>query len=362
MNGNRRILLAHGSGGKLMHELIEKEILKRFNNPLLSPLGDSAIFKIKGQKFAFTTDSYVVKPIFFPGGDIGKLAVYGTVNDLSMVGAKPLYISCGLILEEGIETDILDKILSSMKESARIAQVEVVTGDTKVVEKGSADKIFINTSGIGIIKNNYELSMKKIRKGDKIIINGSIGDHGIAVMSERMNLQIKSNLKSDCAPLWNLVEKILNATDEVNPVRDAVLKGKTQSKLQWSKAFSNGVKFMRDPTRGGLATTLNEIVAKTNSGILIKEGKIPVKEEVKGICELLGLDPLYVANEGKVVIVASADSAEKILKIMKKDELGKQACIIGEIIDQPKKVILETVIGGRRIVDLLSGEQLPRIC
>lgn len=331
-----KILLAHGSGGKLMHSLIEKEILKRFANPFLSPLGDSAVFNLGKQKFAFTTDSYVVKPIFFPGGDIGKLAVYGTVNDLAMVGAEPLYLSCGVILEEGMETDTLDKILSSMEEAAKIANVEVVTGDTKVVEKGSADKIFINTSGIGIIKNNYELSMKKIRKGDKIIINGSIGDHGIAVMSERMNLQIKSNLKSDCAPLWNLVEKILNTIDEV--------------------------RFMRDPTRGGLATTLNEIVAKTNSGILIKEGKIPVKEEVKGICELLGLDPLYVANEGKVVIVASADSTEKILRIMKKDELGKQACIIGEIIDQPKKVILETVIGGRRIVDLLSGEQLPRIC
>jgi len=335
-----KILLAHGSGGKLMHDLIEKEILKRFANPFLSPLGDSAVFNLGKQKFAFTTDSYVVKPIFFPGGDIGKLAVYGTVNDLSVVGAKPLYISCGLILEEGIETDTLDRILSSMEEAAKIANVEVVTGDIKVVEKGSADKIFINTSGIGIIKNNYELSMKKIKKGDKIIINGSIGDHGTAVMSERMNLKVTSSLESDCAPLWNLVEKILNTTD----------KG------------GNHLKFMRDPTRGGLATTLNEIVAKTNLGILIKEEDIPVKDEVKGICELLGLDPLYVANEGKVVIVASADSAEKILKTMKKDELGKEACIIGEIIDQPKKVILETVIGGRRIVDLLTGEQLPRIC
>jgi len=331
-----KILLAHGSGGKLMHDLIEKEILKRFANPFLSPLGDSAIFEIKGQKFAFTTDSYVVKPIFFPGGDIGKLAVYGTVNDLSMVGAEPLYLSCGVILEEGLETEILDKILASMETAGKIAQVKIITGDTKVVEKGSADKIFINTAGIGIIKNNRVLSTDKIKKGDKIIINGSIGDHGIAVMSERMNLKVTSSLKSDCAPLSGLVKKIL--------------------------AVTNGIRFMRDPTRGGLATTLNEIVAKTNLGILIREEDIPVKDEVQGICELLGLDPLYVANEGKVVIVVSPESAEKVLKLMKKDKLGKESRIIGEIVDQPKKVILKTLIGGHRIVDMLTGEQLPRIC
>jgi len=347
-----KILLAHGSGGKLMHDLIEQEILKRFANPFLSPLADSAIFSIGKQKFAFTTDSYVVKPIFFPGGDIGKLAVYGTVNDLSMVGAEPLYLSCGVILEEGLETEILDKILASMETAGKIADVKIITGDIKVVEKGSADKIFINTSGIGIIKNNYELSTDKIKNGDKIIINGSIGDHGIAVMSERMNLKVTSSLKSDCAPLWSLVEKILKVTNGVYPVRNGVPQC----------GISNGVKFMRDPTRGGLATTLNEIVAKTNLGILIREEDIPVKDEVKGICELLGLDPLYVANEGKVVIVVSPESAEKVLKLMKKDKLGKESRIIGEIVDQPKKVILKTLIGGHRIVDMLTGEQLPRIC
>lgn len=339
MSNNQRILLAHGSGGKLMHDLIEKEILKRFANPFLSPLDDSAVLKIGDRKFAFTTDSYVVKPIFFPGSDIGKLAIYGTVNDLSMVGAEPLYLSCGLILEEGLETEILEKILSSMEEAGRIANVKIVTGDTKVVEKGSADKIFINTSGIGLVKDNCTLSAKRIKKGDKIIINGSIGDHGIAVMSERMNLKVTSSLRSDCAPLWNLVEKIL-------------------------KISTRGVhlKFMRDPTRGGLATVLNEIVAKTNLGILIREKDIPIKDEVKGICELLGLDPLYVANEGKAVMIVSSQSAEKVLRVMKKDKLGKDASIIGEITDQPKRVILETLIGGHRIVDLLTGEQLPRIC
>jgi hydrogenase expression/formation protein HypE len=331
-----KILLAHGSGGKLMHNLIEQEILKRFANPFLSPLADSAVFSIGKQKFAFTTDSYVVKPIFFPGGDIGKLAIYGTVNDLSMVGAEPLYLSCGVILEEGLETEILDKILASMEAAGKNANVKIVTGDTKVVEKNSADKIFINTAGVGIIKNNRVLSTDRIRKGDKIIINGSIGDHGIAVMSERMKLKVTFSLKSDCAPLWSLVEKILGV--------------------------SNGAKFMRDPTRGGLATTLNEIVARTNLGILIREEDIPVKDEVKGISELLGLDPLYVANEGKAVIVVSPEAAEKVLRVMKKDKLGKESRIIGEIVETPEKVILKTLIGGHRIVDMLTGEQLPRIC
>jgi hydrogenase expression/formation protein HypE len=332
---NRKILLSHGSGGVAMSSLIKELILDKFDNPTLRRLTDSAVLKSPGAKnLCFTTDSYVVNPLFFPGGDIGTLAINGTVNDLSVMGAKPLYISCSFILEEGLDWDILDKITKSMAKAARSARVQIVTGDTKVVEKGSADKVFINTSGVGILQKGLILSKKKIKAGDKIIINGEIGAHGLAVMSKRENF--KTNIKSDCAPLWGLIESILSAGE---------------------------VKFMRDPTRGGVATVLCEIIENSAFGIKIDEKKLPIHENVSSFSEILGLDPLYVANEGKVISVVTKNRAASILSNMKKHPLGKEASIIGEITKENKgKVVLETIIGGERIVDRLVGDQLPRIC
>ncbi|HHT9158780.1 MAG: hydrogenase expression/formation protein HypE [Planctomycetes bacterium GWF2_39_10] len=334
---NDKITLAHGSGGKLTHELIRQLFLPNFSNEALSQLGDSAILQFNGARLAFTTDSYVVKPLFFPGGDIGRLAVSGTINDLAVVGAKPMFLSAGFIIEEGFEMSLLEKVVNSMKETAAVAGVEIVTGDTKVVERGSVDNLYINTCGIGVVNNGVNLSISRIEIGDKIIISGTIADHGLAVISERESLGFSPSIKSDCAPLSGLIGRLINS--------------------------GANIKFMRDPTRGGLATTLNEIVNTKKYGILINEQNIPINNNVRALCEILGYDPLYIANEGKVVIVASANDAAKVCDILKEDDLGKDAEIIGEALKEPQgKVCLKTVIGGTRIIDMLVGDQLPRIC
>jgi hydrogenase expression/formation protein HypE len=333
---SKTVILAHGSGSKLSHDLVEKNLLQPLHNDLLAKMDDSAVFDIRG-RLAFTTDSYVVSPIFFPGGDIGKLAVCGTINDLSMSGAMPLYLSLALIIEEGLPLDDLDKIVNSIKLTAEEAGVQIITGDTKVVNKGSADKIFINTAGIGLISDGVDISGSNAKTGDKIILSGSIGDHGIAILSKREGFDFKVPVQSDCAPLNSLVSDMLEA--------------------------SNNIHVLRDPTRGGLATTLNEIASQSGVGISIYEEKIPVHDGVRGACELLGFDPLYIANEGKLVAFVGAEDAEKILSKMKGNQYGKEACIIGEVSETRKgKVILKTRLGASRMVDMLTGELLPRIC
>jgi hydrogenase expression/formation protein HypE len=333
---NPKILLAHGSGGRLMHDLIRGLLLRKLDNPILRELSDSALIKYK-ERIAFTTDSYVISPLSFPGGDIGKLAICGTVNDLVMLGAVPEYLSLALIIEEGLDYKILEKIMDSISFYAKVAKINFVTGDVKVVEKGSCDKIFINTSGLGRIIKNRNLSLKNIQPGDRIIVTGEIGQHGIAVLAKRKELDLGFNVKSDCAPLGGLLLPILKKT--------------------------NSIKFMRDPTRGGLATVLNEITQGTGLGIVIAEKNIPVSSKVRVACELLGIDPLYIANEGKAILVVRGVSARKILELLKKHPLGRQAEIIGEVVKQPKKqVILNTVLGTQRIVDMLTSDPLPRIC
>lgn len=339
MQDKNRILLSHGSGGKLSHELIKNIFVKYFNNDFLNAQTDASLIKTNYEEISFTTDSYVVDPIFFPGGNIGKLAVCGTVNDLAVSGAKPLYLSCGFIIEEGFEIDKLEKVVKSMANEADKAGVQIITGDTKVVNKGKCDKIFINTAGIGsmVAARRHIGFGGTILPGDKIIINGSIGDHGIAILAARESLSFKSDIVSDCAPLNDLIECILKKPE--------------------------AIKFMRDATRGGIATVLCELAEDKNLGIELNEGKIPVKEVVAGACEVFGFDPLYLANEGKIVVVVDGNSAEDILNEMKKHPLGLHASIIGEIVEtNPKKVLLETSIGGRRILDMLAGEMLPRIC
>jgi len=333
-----QILLAHGSGGKLTHDFIEKVILKKCGNAILKQLTDSAVIEAQKGKLAFTTDSFVVSPIVFKGGDIGKLAVCGTVNDLAVCGAKPLYISCSLIIEEGMDESALAKIIDSMQREADFAGVKIVTGDTKVVEKGSADKVFINTSGIGMIKYKKELSTGGIKAGDKIVINGPIADHGISVLLAREELGFKSEVKSDCASLNRLILSVLEKC--------------------------GNVKFMRDPTRGGVATTMNEISGRlSGSGIRLFEDRIPLNEATKAACELLGLDPLYIGNEGKVIMVLPEKEAQKAVNIMKKNKLGRRAAVIGEITkDFKRKVVIKTAVGGERMVDMLSKEAMPRIC
>ncbi|MCD6508609.1 hydrogenase expression/formation protein HypE [Candidatus Poribacteria bacterium] len=334
----KSVLLGHGSGGRLTHELIGDLILKKLQNPILQRLEDSAIFSFNGIRLAFTTDSYVVKPIFFPGGDIGKLAVCGTINDLAVSGAVPRYISCGLILEEGFSIGDLEGILDSMAKVAAEAGVEVVTGDTKVVERGKADGIFINTSGVGFIPEGIRLGMEEIRAGDLILINGPIGDHGIAVLSMREGMQFETEIISDCAPLNGLITRLISEVGDV-------------------------IRFMRDPTRGGLATTLKEIAEGTGLGVEADETAIPINEAVRAACEILGLDPMFVANEGKVVLVIEPESAPKALQIMREHPLGAGSAIIGEITaDHPGQVHLKTEIGSKRMIDMLVGEQLPRIC
>jgi len=336
-NSDEKISLSHGAGGKLSLDLINSLFKENFKNKILNRLEDSAVFNLNEQKIAFTTDSYVIQPIFFPGGDIGKLAICGTINDLAVMGAKPLFLSCSLIIEEGLDQDILQKIILSMKKTAQKAGVQIVTGDTKVVEKGSADKIFVNTSGIGTISKGIDLGKEKIKVGDKILINGTIGNHATAVLSVREGLQFQNRVKSDCAFLSDLISQVLK--------------------------FKNQIKFMRDPTRGGLATVLNEMVDGKTFGVLLFEEKIPIKEEVQGFCELLGYDPLYLANEGKVIIVTAPEAAGKVLRVLRKNQKGKNAETIGEITDRFKGIVgLKTKFGGTRVVDMLLGEQFPRIC
>jgi hydrogenase expression/formation protein HypE len=332
------ILLAHGGGGKLTQMLIERVFLPAFANPALETLHDGAILEVGETRLAFTTDSFVVSPIFFPGGDIGCLAVHGTVNDLAMCGARPLALSAGFILEEGFPMEDLCRIVESMREAAQRVGVPIVTGDTKVVDKGKGDGIFINTTGIGIIPAGIQISPKRARPGDLILINGAIAVHGIAIMSVREGLEFETTLASDTAPLHDLVARIL-------------------------EAGGDKVHVLRDPTRGGVASALNEIASKAKVGIVLDEASIPIWEEVKGACEILGLDPLYVANEGKCLAIVAREKAEEVLEAMKSHPLGKEAAIIGEVVEEhPGQVILRSRIGGRRIVEMLSGEQLPRIC
>ena len=331
------ILLSHGGGGKRTRELIEKVFLKYFENEKLSELGDSALFDATGGQYAFTTDSYVVNPLFFPGGDIGKLAVSGTVNDLSASGAEPLYLSAAFIIEEGFALEDLEKIVSSMSRTASEVGIPVITGDTKVVERGKADGLFINTSGIGRLYRTPPPSPERIEPGDVLLVSGTIGDHGITVMALREKiLKDPGDLQSDCAPLWGLVKSVLDTVD---------------------------VKFMRDPTRGGLAAVANEIVRGKSFGLNLYEEKVPVKEAVRGLSEILGIDPLLAANEGKMVFVVGREEAQRALDTMRSHPLGKDSSIIGEFTDEaPGKVILVTAYGTRRILEMPQGEQLPRIC
>jgi hydrogenase expression/formation protein HypE len=334
---NDRILLDHGSGGKISHQLTTDFMLPAFDNPMLSALNDGAVFNIDQGRLAFSTDSYTVDPIFFPGGNIGDLAINGTVNDISMCGAKPLYLSVALIIEEGFPMADLEAIVQTMGSAAAKADVQIVTGDTKVVPKGAADKIFINTSGVGLIPENVDIGGDKARAGDRILISGSIADHGITVLSRREGIRIDSSLKSDSAPLNHMVQEMLST--------------------------GKAIHVLRDPTRGGVGTTLNEIAENSKVGIKIYEDRLPVKNEVAGVCELLGFDPLYLANEGKLLAFVPAEDAEAVLEAVRMNEFGTDACIIGEVVsDYPGKVFMQTRIGGTRIVDMLSGEQLPRIC
>jgi len=334
---DEKILLAHGSGGKLSHDLMKQIFLPQFSNPFLEPLDDGAKMTNRQGMIGFTTDSYIVNPIFFPGGDIGKLAVCGTVNDLSMIGATPEYLSLSLIIEEGFPIDLLKRIASSIHDTADQAGVAIVTGDTKVAEHGAVDQLFINTAGIGWIRPGVNLSGGNARPGDKILLSGPLGDHEMAVLSQREGFKFQGELKSDCAPLNDLAGKMLDVCPSI--------------------------RCMRDPTRGGLATTLNEIASTSNVGMVIEEERIPVRESVKGISELLGLDPLYLANEGKLIAICPSQGAGRLLEVMKSHPLGTNAEIIGSVTgENRKRVILHTLIGGHRILDMLTGGQYPRIC
>lgn len=331
-----RILLAHGSGSRLSHDLLSKILVPPIANPLLSRMDDSAVLQISG-RLAFTTDSYVVNPIFFPGGDIGRLAICGTVNDLSMSGARPMYLSLSLIIEEGLDLEVLKKIINSVKETVDEAGVKIVTGDTKVVNRGKADGLFINTAGIGTVRDDIDISGSNARPGDRIILSGGIGEHGIAVMSQREGLRFSVPVASDCAPLNALVAAMLEAGSDIHS--------------------------LRDPTRGGLAATLNEFAAQSNVGISITEDSIPVHDGVRGACELLGLDPLYIANEGKLVAVIAPGAEGKVLAAMRQNRYARQAAVIGEVTEAHRgRVVMKTAIGSSRIVDMPVGEILPRIC
>ena len=331
------ITLDHGSGGEASHELVHDILLSRLDNDVLRRMDDSAVIELSGHKFAMTTDSYVVDPIFFPGGDIGSLAVHGTVNDLSMQGAIPLYLTLGLLLEEGLPIKDLVKIVDSVAEASHEAGVKVIAGDTKVVPKGNLDKIFINTSGIGSVPKDVDVSSHNARPGDLILINGDIGDHGIAILTSREGLDFKTGLISDSAPLNYLVSSIL----EVSP----------------------RVHVLRDPTRGGVATALNEIAGQSDVGVQLFEDSLPIAKPVMAASEILGLDPLYLANEGKCLVAVAPRDADSVLSAMKKHKYGKNSRIIGEMIDEnPGRVLLKTKVGGTRILSMLTGEQLPRIC
>ena len=432
-----RILLAHGSGGRLSHELLERLFLRYLNNPLLAQLGDAAVLEVSGLtlrapdpsslqpgasnlKLAFTTDSYVVSPLFFPGGDIGRLAVCGTVNDLSMSGAVPLCLSAGFILEEGLPLADLERVVASMAETARAVGVPVVTGDTKVVDRGKADCLFINTAGIGVVPAGVEIGAERVRPGDVVILSGTIGDHGMTIMSQREGLRFDSPLVSDCAPLHGLVGAMFDAlglggqsqtphavgglpetepSAPKAPAPEAPASGggevtaapgagawasshrpptgvgglpETEPSAPEAPALGGGgvtaapgglLHCLRDPTRGGLATVLNEVAGQAGVGIEIEERAIPVRDAVRAACELLGLDPLYVANEGKLVAFVAPAVAGAVLARMRAHEYGREAAVIGQVTaEHPGRVVLRTPLGARRIVDMLAGEQLPRIC
>ena len=335
---NDRILLAHGGGGQLTDELIRRHILPSFDNEILSELGDSAKLNVASNSLCFTTDSYVVKPLFFNGGDIGKLAVCGTVNDLAVAGSRPVALSLSLIIEDGFEFKLLDKILASISKTARQNNVNIVTGDTKTVEAGAADKIFINTAGIGVKLAGVDLGYDKIAVGDKIIINGTLGDHGMTIISQREDIKFQSQMQSDCAALAGLTCELLENT--------------------------SGIKFMRDPTRGGLAASLNEISRSSGLSIEIREADIPIKPVVQAAADMLGFDVLTIANEGKFIAIVSPESADDCLRIYKNHPLGKEAKVIGEVCQSHDVPLVEmkTQIGGKRIVQMPYGRELPRIC
>lgn len=321
----------------MMKRLIEEVIVPRFSNRCLDQLGDSAVFDSPSGRLAFTTDSFVLKPLFLPGGDIGRLAVCGTVNDLAASGAVPLYLSLSMIIEEGFLLAELERVLDSVREAAAEAEVQVVAGDTKVVERGSADKLFLTTSGVGCVPEGVNCSPASARPGDKVLISGPVGDHGIAVMSARPGIQLETPVKSDMAPLGKLVVGILGATKDIHA--------------------------MRDPTRGGLAAALNEIAAASRVGIVVNENHLPVRREVMAACDIMGFDPIAVPNEGKMLVICPASVADAVLTAMKANALGREACVMGDVVAGPEgRVMLETRAGGRRIVDLPYGEQLPRIC
>jgi hydrogenase expression/formation protein HypE len=336
------ITMAHGGGGKAMRDLIEDVFLGAFGNPVLAAMEDQAVFGlaglfVHGDRLAFTTDSYVVDPLFFPGGDIGTLAVAGTVNDLAVCGAKPLFLSCSVVMEEGLQLETLRRVAASMQRVAAQAGVCIVTGDTKVVERGAADKLFINTAGIGVVPRGVGISARAARPGDAVIVNGYLGDHGTAILVARNQLALQADIASDCQPLGGLVAAMLAACP--------------------------GIHCMRDATRGGVATVLNEFAQCSNVAIRVREPALPLREEVKGACEILGLDPLYLANEGKLVAIVPGEHAERVLAAMRAHPAGEHAAIIGEVTAEPAGVVvLHTGFGGQRIVDMLVGEQLPRIC
>ena len=332
-----KILLGHGSGGKLSADLVREIFLPAFQNSALAKLNDQAVIEIAGTRLAFTTDSFVVKPLFFPGGNIGSLAVHGTVNDLAMGGAKPLFLSAGFIIEEGLSIEVLRRVVNSMQQAANACGVQVVTGDTKVVEKGSGDSLFVNTTGIGIVSEGVHLSADQARPGDKVILSGYVGDHGIAILAQREGLEFESAIESDSAALHLLVSDMLNVSREI--------------------------RCMRDPTRGGLSSSLNEIAAQSRVGIEVQEQTIPVREEVRGACEMLGLDPLYVANEGKLIAIVAPGTADIVVQAMRRNPLGREARIIGTVNQNYECLVtMRTGLGTTRIVDMLAGDQLPRIC
>jgi hydrogenase expression/formation protein HypE len=335
---NEQIVMGHGAGGRMSHQLIQKAFMSAFDNPALRAGDDAArLASNVHSNLAISTDSHVVFPLFFPGGDIGRLAVCGTVNDVAMLGAKPLYLTAGFILEEGLPMETLQRVVASMKAAAEEAGVQIVAGDTKVVQKGKADGLYITTSGIGMIRSGVTIGGAQARVGDVIILSGPIGDHGIAVLDARGELGFQSTVQSDVAPLNHLIEAMLNASDQIH--------------------------VLRDPTRGGLATTLNEIAAQSNVSILLNEGKIPIRPDVAAACEMLGFDPLYVANEGKLAAIVAREDAEAVLNAMHVTRYGEEAVIIGEVTAEPRgRVLLTTALGSTRIVDMLAGEMLPRIC
>lgn len=333
---NDKITLAYGSGGRKTHRLIKEVFVKHFSNPILNRLEDSAEFPLKTRRLAFTTDSYVVEPLFFPGGDIGKLAVYGTVNDLSVKGAKPLFLTATFIIREGFPITTLEAIVKSMALAAKKGKIKIVAGDTKVIEKDSKEELFITTAGVGIYEHNQKIGPERIRPGDGVFINGGIGEHGVAVLTARGQFDLKTEIPSDCTSLYPLIARLLKS--------------------------SKAIRMMRDPTRGGLATTLNEISDACGLGIIIEEEQLIIKDEVRGVCDLLGLDPLYLANEGKVVIIGSKKAEPEILRNLKNHPLGRTGVRIGRVVKEPKGVWLKTTLGSLRPLIMLEGVQLPRIC